>query len=68
MQWGALPRFDRVVCGKSAYLPKLCVNADIPSAASAFKRAFGPSAATEPVLQRLRQGRLRLWIRTDAPY
>jgi hypothetical protein len=27
-----------------------------------------PSAAMEPVLQRLRQGRLRLWIRTDAPY
>jgi hypothetical protein len=34
MQWRTLPRFDRVVCDKSAYLPKLSVNADIPSAAS----------------------------------
>jgi hypothetical protein len=29
MHYGTLPRFDCVVCGKSAYIPRLSVNADI---------------------------------------
>jgi hypothetical protein len=30
MQWRTLPRFDCVVCGKSAHPPRLSVKADIP--------------------------------------
>src|SRR6516164_6891641 len=28
-RWATLPRFDCVICGKSAYPPRLCVRADI---------------------------------------
>jgi len=31
-QWATLPRFDCVVCGKSAYPQRLCVRADIAPA------------------------------------
>jgi hypothetical protein len=39
MQWETLPRFDCVVCGKSAYPPRLSVIADMPiSTLSAMRR------------------------------
>src|SRR5262249_40634826 len=37
-QWPTLPRFDRGVCGRSAYPPRLSVIADMPVRRASAKR------------------------------